>query len=52
MRGDFEAEVVAEALAGVGEMGCDQRAIMIAPWLSCGWRGLGEDVKNLAAAAG
>lgn len=43
-RGDFSAEVVADALAGVGEIACDQRAVMIAPWRASGWRGLAADV--------
>ena len=47
--GEFEAEVVAKALAGVGEIAADQRAIMIAPWRKEGWLGLAEDVKALNA---
>ncbi|KAI5793819.1 hypothetical protein DFH27DRAFT_516715 [Peziza echinospora] len=49
--GEFSAEVVARALAGVGEIAADQRAIMIAPWLREGWEGLREDVEALKGRA-
>jgi len=43
-RGVFSAVVVADALAGVGQISCDQRAIMIAPWRANGWSALAADV--------
>ncbi|KAF8442581.1 hypothetical protein BGX38DRAFT_1096186 [Terfezia claveryi] len=43
-QGDFDPEVVADALAGVGQISCDQRAIMIAPWRASGWKGLAADI--------
>jgi len=43
-RGVFSAEVVADALASVGQISCDQRAIMIAPWRVNGWSALAADI--------
>lgn len=43
-RGVFSAEVVADALASVGQISCDQRAIMIAPWSANGWSALAADI--------
>ena len=45
-RGVFSAEVVADALASVGQISCDQKAIMIAPWRANGWSALAADVAN------
>ena len=42
--GDFSPEVVSDALAGLGQISCDQRAIMIAPWRASGWKGLAADI--------
>lgn len=46
--GDFTPEVVSDALAGVGRISCDQRAIMIAPWRASGWKGLAADIAATA----
>ena len=46
--GDFSPEVVADALVGVSQISCDQRAIMIAPWRASGWKGLAADIAATA----
>ncbi|KAF8464080.1 hypothetical protein BDZ91DRAFT_730696 [Kalaharituber pfeilii] len=43
-RGQFSSEVVADALAGIGKIALDQRAIVIAPWRESGWEGLAADI--------
>lgn len=46
-RGVFSAEVVADALSSVGQISCDQRAVMIAPWRASGWSALAADVAHV-----
>lgn len=47
--GDHDSTTVAKALAGVGSIACDQKAIMIAPWIKQGWEGLKQDVAAASA---
>ena len=48
-RGDHDSATVARALAEVGSIACDQKAIMIAPWIKQGWEGLKQDVAAASA---
>ena len=47
-QGGFSPEIVADALVGLGQISCDQRAIMIAPWRASGWKGLAADIAATA----
>lgn len=40
-----DCERLARAYAGVAKVGCDQRAIFLAPWMAEGWEALASDVK-------
>jgi superkiller protein 3 len=42
-------EQLASALAGVGRIAEDQRAIMVAPWLDVGWKALQGDLEQQAS---
>jgi len=41
---DCDAEKLASAYAGVATLGCDQRAVFLAPWMVVGWDALRRDV--------
>lgn len=45
---ECEAEELAKAYAGISEIGCDQRAIFVAPWKLEGWEGLRNDMAVVA----
>lgn len=38
-------ERLAGAYSGIAELGCDQRAVFLAPWLVGGWEALGRDLR-------
>lgn len=44
MEKDGEVERLAAAYAGIAELGSDQRAVFLAPWMAGGWEALARDV--------
>lgn len=40
-----DCERLAGAYAGIGKVGCDLRAIFLAPWMAEGWEALASDLK-------
>jgi superkiller protein 3 len=41
---DCDCERLSRAYAGIAKLGCDMRAIYLAPWLPDGWEAVGRDI--------
>jgi superkiller protein 3 len=44
----MDPEELCHAYSQQGVIACDQKAVMVAPWMASGWNGLAEDVRAAA----